>query len=280
MDEQYLTLSKEIRKFVDYALADGMLQEEEVKLLRRKAAEFGDDPDEVEMVARTLLYNKNNPVPTITETESYEEFVEVKPVYNLFNSVQRAILKYKDFTGRASRAEFWYFILFNYIFILLISSLITANSEQMDQNEGIKAIIGLFLIFYYLVIITPLLSLWVRRLHDIGKSGKNLFIPGYNIFCLFIAGTRGENAYGEDPYALVSKKLTEEINTRYKSIKPATIETIGGTLIAVSATIQKLLSFEWISFDQMGAFNRYIWLLGTVLLVAPRVLKILQKLKK
>ena len=71
---------------------------------------------------------------------------------------------------------------------------------------------------YQLAIFIPSLALWVRRLHDIGKSGKFLllilvfFIPLVNILAcivlpiLFLVwactdSQIGENKYGADPKA-------------------------------------------------------------------------------
>lgn len=45
----------------------------------------------------------------------------------------------------------------------------------------------------------PSIAVAVRRMHDINKSGWFILIPFYNIYLFCIDGTRGENAYGEDP---------------------------------------------------------------------------------
>jgi uncharacterized membrane protein YhaH (DUF805 family) len=62
--------------------------------------------------------------------------------------------KYADFTGRAGRAEFWWFALF---FLLVVAAL-TALHEAL----GTVATLALLL---------PLLAAGTRRLRDTGRSG-------------------------------------------------------------------------------------------------------------
>jgi uncharacterized membrane protein YhaH (DUF805 family) len=67
--------------------------------------------------------------------------------------------KYATFTGRASRSEFWYFILFNIIVSFILGI--------VDGIIGMK-ILGTI---YSLAVLIPSLAVGARRLHDIGKSG-------------------------------------------------------------------------------------------------------------
>jgi uncharacterized membrane protein YhaH (DUF805 family) len=62
--------------------------------------------------------------------------------------------KYTNFNGRASRSEFWWFMLLE-VLVLGITSLFSMTLY------GIAA----------LVFILPVLSVGSRRLHDIGRSG-------------------------------------------------------------------------------------------------------------
>ncbi len=64
---------------------------------------------------------------------------------------------YNNFSGRIGRVDFWNFILLNFVFALVISSLS-------------------YVLFFVFVLITflPALAIGVRRLHDVGKSGFNL----------------------------------------------------------------------------------------------------------
>lgn len=119
--------------------------------------------------------------------------------------------KYATFSGRATRSEFWTF----YIINLLIVIVLRAFSEILadEGHEKIASIIlgveGLF----ELVILLPCLTVAVRRLHDIGKSGWWLlimFIPFGGLFLLIWVlrpSDPEENEYDhprvldQDPYA-------------------------------------------------------------------------------
>ncbi len=109
---------------------------------------------------------------------------------------------YSNFEGRARRSEYWYFVLFNGIisialYILLILSL----------QSKVMFLISVFLyIFYSLIIILPYLAVGVRRLHDIGKSGWNMFwmlCPGIGPILLLVwfctDSKLGENKWGPNP---------------------------------------------------------------------------------
>ncbi len=69
-------------------------------------------------------------------------------------SIRVCLTKYADFAGRASRAEFWWFMLF----VVLVVSALTYLSRALAE---------VFLIAMAL----PLLAAGTRRLRDSGKSG-------------------------------------------------------------------------------------------------------------
>jgi DNA-binding CsgD family transcriptional regulator len=70
------------------------------------------------------------------------------------DAVRTCLMKYADFTGRASRSEFWWFALF----VVLVTAALTALFEA----AGEVALIALLL---------PLLAAGTRRLRDAGHSG-------------------------------------------------------------------------------------------------------------
>lgn len=74
--------------------------------------------------------------------------------------------KYAVFEGRATRSEFWYFVLFN---IIVSIGLGAVNHVIFGQ----KNILGLA---YSLAVFLPSLGVSVRRLHDTGKSGWFLLV--------------------------------------------------------------------------------------------------------
>jgi|688.fasta_scaffold60695_2 uncharacterized membrane protein YhaH (DUF805 family) len=101
------------------------------------------------------------------------------------NAISACFKKYATFTGRASRSEFWYFALF--YFIIYIVGAVVGSSMG---NEFISYL-------FIAPIIIPYLSVAVRRLHDVNKSGWFYLVPFYNIALFATAGTQGPNKYGD-----------------------------------------------------------------------------------
>lgn len=98
-----------------------------------------------------------------------------------FEQAVRSALQqhYCDFSGRASRSEFWWFELFGVILGAIISAFGIFSTGAVSV---IQSIVGLLLFL-------PSLGLCVRRLHDINKSGWFVllsFIPIVGIIILII----------------------------------------------------------------------------------------------
>lgn len=109
--------------------------------------------------------------------------------------------KYADFSGRARRSEYWYFVLFYLIFAIALAVFDYILGTNIDPLPY-----GVFYFLYSLAMIIPSIAVGVRRLHDIGKTGLMyliIFIPLIGaiwliiLFC--IEGNEGDNKYGFDP---------------------------------------------------------------------------------
>ncbi len=61
---------------------------------------------------------------------------------------------------------------------------------------------------YSVAVLIPGISVAVRRMHDVGKSGWFVLIPIYNIILACTNGNTGDNEYGEDPKADVFNGLS------------------------------------------------------------------------
>lgn len=113
-------------------------------------------------------------------------------------SVKTVYSKYATFSGRATRSEYWWFVLFLYATILCVVLLGVATGI----DKPFLALIGIFVALSFI----PIVALCVRRLHDIGKSGWWIFlgfVPYIGEIILFIfsvMGSDGENEYGPDPF--------------------------------------------------------------------------------
>jgi uncharacterized membrane protein YhaH (DUF805 family) len=100
-------------------------------------------------------------------------------------SIQTCFKKYADFSGRASRSEYWWWALF----VLLIT---IVGQVIGDILGGIAS----------LAMLLPYLAVTSRRLHDIGKSGWWQligFIPliGWAVLIYWcVQGPKEPNTYG------------------------------------------------------------------------------------
>ena len=99
--------------------------------------------------------------------------------------------KYADFSGRASRPEFWWFVLAQF----LASAVVSVVSSTLATVLALGLLI-------------PGLAAGARRLHDLGKSGWLQLIGlipilGWILLIYWGAqpGEAGANKYGEPPLA-------------------------------------------------------------------------------
>lgn len=111
----------------------------------------------------------------------------------------RAISRFARFSGRASRAEYWYFflavLLLNVVLTLL--GLVFSESVLGDLMELLSSV---FLLF----VLIPSISIGVRRLHDVNRSGWWYWLilvplvgPLVLLYWAIQAGDAGGNAYGD-----------------------------------------------------------------------------------
>ncbi len=111
--------------------------------------------------------------------------------------------KYVVFAGRAGRAEYWYFVLINFIIFLILGMIDTAIFGQPEPGEPAGSLLtGI----YSLAVFLPSLAVSVRRLHDTNRSGLWLllsFIPiiGFIVLLVFMiqGSTPGANRFGPNP---------------------------------------------------------------------------------
>ena len=107
-------------------------------------------------------------------------------------SITICFSKYTKFEGRAQRSEYWWFVLGGIIFQMVCTIVAT-------KTIGILALLPFLLI-------PAAITLVVRRLHDVGKSGWWFFISLipfvgmiYLIYLFVQEGDSGESMYGSVP---------------------------------------------------------------------------------
>jgi uncharacterized membrane protein YhaH (DUF805 family) len=110
----------------------------------------------------------------------------------------RAIYQYFNFSGRARRKEFWVFTLANLSLVWLFSIL----NHYFIHTQYFYTVLYIFssLIFF------PSIAVSARRLHDSGKSSRNIlfiFIPFIGwiwlLILLILVGEPRTNNWGSYP---------------------------------------------------------------------------------
>jgi len=112
-----------------------------------------------------------------------------------------ALKKYAVFAGRATKKEFWMFVLFNFL-VACVAGLADYIFGTTYGDRGTGIITSL----YSLAIFVPSLAIAVRRFHDIGKSAWWIFIGFvpligqiWYLVLMLKSGDTVENAYGPVP---------------------------------------------------------------------------------
>ena len=111
-------------------------------------------------------------------------------------SIKTCFNKYADFSGRALRSEFWWFVLFS-----ILGGIVTTIIDVMILGYSIESY-GPVNIIFSVVLILPGIAVTARRLHDINKSGWWQLIELTIIGILLILvwnvteGEKKKNIYG------------------------------------------------------------------------------------
>ena len=117
--------------------------------------------------------------------------------------------KFLVVSGRARRKEYWLFFLFCFAAGVILPVIdmvgrLNISTGTLDKESGFGLLIGLFIA----ISVVPGITLSIRRLHDVDKSGWWILlslIPVLGALCLLVLaclkGTPGENRFGEDPLA-------------------------------------------------------------------------------
>lgn len=86
-------------------------------------------------------------------------------------SVRAVLSRYATFTGRARRAEYWWFYLFT-ILVGIAASVVDALLDAAVGNQ--PGVVGLLAA---LALLLPTIAVTARRLHDTGRSAWWMLLP-------------------------------------------------------------------------------------------------------
>ncbi|HEV2214711.1 MAG TPA: DUF805 domain-containing protein [Terracidiphilus sp.] len=113
----------------------------------------------------------------------------------------QAWMRATEFSGRSRRKEYWMFTLFNGILLIALEIILVLSAPSAGPG-----LLKIFIYTYLFVSMIPSLSVTVRRLHDVGKSGWWYFIsliPLIGAIYLFILmctdSDAGWNEFGQCP---------------------------------------------------------------------------------
>jgi len=143
--------------------------------------------------------NLDKATATYIEDELYKDKIEERK--NLISNYFYVFSKLSDLSGRASRREYWLYWLAELIVLLgssfilsLIVALITVLTS-INLGGVMNGVTDIFLLFTLL----PDLSVSVRRMHDVNKSGWYIFIPIYSLILYLRKGDSTSNKFGPPP---------------------------------------------------------------------------------
>ena len=115
------------------------------------------------------------------------------------DAIKSGFSNYVNFSDRASRSEYWYWVLF-----VVLAEIVTSIIDYAIGYEVTTSLFGL-------AVLLPGISVAIRRLHDLDRSGWWVFlvcIPLIGAIVLIIwycsRGTEGPNRFGPDPLAALA----------------------------------------------------------------------------
>ena len=120
---------------------------------------------------------------------------------NMKEAVISVLTNWNNFSGRACRSEFWYFILATFLVSIIISIIeIATGMVDIESSE-----MGILSWIFTLLLFIPSLSVTARRLQDRGWSGwwQLLYLTIVGILIIVVLNIlpakEDENKWGRNP---------------------------------------------------------------------------------
>ena len=120
---------------------------------------------------------------------------------NMKEAVVSVLTNWNNFSGRACRSEFWYFILATFLVSTIISIIeIATGMVDIESSE-----MGILSWIFTLLLFVPSLSVTARRLQDRGWSGwwQLLYLTIVGILIIVVLNIlpakEDENKWGRNP---------------------------------------------------------------------------------
>ena len=175
--------------------------------------------------------------------------------------------KFMDTDGRASRREFFQFLLLWHIAIVGLLAVFYGLTAIFHTGPYLIGLAGLIVAILCLVSLMPLAALSVRRLHDTGKSSATLLLflipfvgPLIVLGLLCLKGQPQDNQYGSALQHLVIDKRLASIMKVSPTSSALTTRVLVGVLVVVICVFG-------VSLRSMGPANEVFpdgWLTNSI----------------
>ena len=175
--------------------------------------------------------------------------------------------KFMDTDGRASRREFFQFLLLWHIAIVGLLAVFYGLTTIFHTGPYLIGLAGLIVAILSLVSLMPLIALSVRRLHDTGKGSATLLLflipfvgPLIVLGLLCLKGQSQDNQYGSALQHLVIDKRLASIMKVSPTSSALTTRVLVGVLVVVICVFG-------ISLRSMGPANEVFpdgWLTNSI----------------
>ena len=101
---------------------------------------------------------------------------------SFFDSIKSGFRNYANFKGRAGRAEYWWWALFN----VLITAIVSGFSDNLSSAVS-------------LALLLPSVAVAVRRMHDVNRRGWWVLVPIANLVFALTKSKPEQNQWGPPP---------------------------------------------------------------------------------
>jgi uncharacterized membrane protein YhaH (DUF805 family) len=105
----------------------------------------------------------------------------------------KVLKNYAEFTGRATRKEYWMFFLFNILISIGLSIVGSVLSSILKTDQTILSNI------YSLAVLVPGIAVAIRRMHDTGRNGWWCIVPIAGLIFACEPSQPSANKYGPIP---------------------------------------------------------------------------------
>lgn len=124
-------------------------------------------------------------------------FEDDRPLAMSFvQSVRHCISKSFKARGRASRSEYWKFVLVWFLLVGIFGGVLQPVVLDALRDTGLPSEFSLVLLLPQAVLLPALVTVTVRRFHDAGFSGLWWFLPIGSLIILALSSERNANKFG------------------------------------------------------------------------------------